>query len=281
MIALLSLIHLIKKPMILSFFQIDAFSSAPFSGNPAAVYPLQHWLPDTQLQAIAMEHQLAETAFFVPSGSAYELRWFSPETEVDLCGHATLATAHVIYNELGVQQELLQFFTRSGTLTVQQTADGLMMDFPLIPLEKFTGDQQALTAALGLEHTPVSIWQADDILVELSSQTQVAELEPNMQALAQIPTRGVIVTALSASSDTDFVSRFFGPRVGVNEDAVTGSAHTKLAPFWAEKLGKTTLKAKQISKRGGELSLEIKGERVFITGQAVRFSRGESTLPNA
>jgi len=112
--------------MILSFFQIDAFSSAPFSGNPAAVYPLQHWLPDTQLQAIAMEHQLAETAFFVPSGSAYELRWFSPETEVDLCGHATLAAAHVLYNELGVQRELLQFYTRSGTLTVQQTDDGLM-----------------------------------------------------------------------------------------------------------------------------------------------------------
>ena len=267
--------------MILSFFQIDAFSSVPFSGNPAAVYPLQHWLPDAQLQAIAMEHQLAETAFFVPSGSAYELRWFSPETEVDLCGHATLAAAHVLYNELGVQRELLQFYTRSGTLTVQQTDDGLMMDFPLIPLEKFTVDQQALTAALGLEHTPVSIWQADDILVELSSQTQVAELEPNMQALAQIPTRGVIVTALSASSDTDFVSRFFGPRVGVNEDAVTGSAHTKLAPFWAEKLGKTTFKAKQISKRGGQLSLAIKGERVFITGQAVRFYRGESTLPNA
>ena len=260
--------------MILSFFQIDAFSSIPFSGNPAAVYPLQHWLPDAQLQAIAMEHQLAETAFFVPSGSAYELRWFSPETEVDLCGHATLATAHVLYNELGVQQELLQFYTRSGTLTVQQTANGLRMDFPLIPVEKFKGDQQALTAALGLERTPVSIWQADDILVELSSQKQVAELEPNMQALAQIPTRGVIVTALSVSSDTDFVSRFFGPRVGVNEDAVTGSAHTKLAPFWAEKLGKTTLKAKQISKRGGELSLQIKGERVFITGQAVRFSRG-------
>jgi PhzF family phenazine biosynthesis protein len=267
--------------MILSFFQIDAFSSVPFSGNPAAVYPLQHWLPDTQLQAIAMEHQLAETAFFVPSGSAYELRWFSPETEVDLCGHATLAAAHVLYNELGVKRELLQFYTRSGTLTVQQTADGLMMDFPLIPIEKFTGNQQALTAALGLEQPPVSIWQADDILVELSSQFQVAELEPNMQALAQIPTRGVIVTALSASSDTDFISRFFGPRVGVNEDAVTGSAHTKLAPFWAEKLGKTTFKAKQISKRGGQLSLEIKGERVFITGQAVRFSRGESTLPNA
>ena len=135
--------------------------------------------------------------------------------------------------------------------------------------------------SLGLEQTPVSIWQADDILVELSSQTQVAKLEPNMQALAQIPTRGVIVTALSKSSSTDFISRFFGPRVGVNEDAVTGSAHTKLAPFWAEKLGKNTLKAEQISKRGGELSLEVKGERVLITGQAVRFSRGESTVPNA
>ena len=250
--------------MILSFFQIDAFSSVPFSGNPAAVYPLQHWLPDAQLQAIAMEHQLAETAFFVQSGSTYELRWFSPETEVELCGHATLATAHVLYNELGVKRKLLKFYTRSGTLTVQQTANGLMMDFPL-----------------GLEQAPVSIWQADDILVELSSQTQVAKLEPNMQALAQIPTRGVIVTALSKSSNTDFISRFFGPRVGVNEDAVTGSAHTKLAPFWAEKLGKNTLRAKQISKRGGELSLEVKGERVFITGQAVRFSRGESTLPNA
>ena len=266
--------------MILSFFQIDAFSSVPFSGNPAAVYPLQHWLPDAQLQAIAMEHQLAETAFFVQSGSTYELRWFSPETEVDLCGHATLATAHVLYNELGVKRKLLKFYTRSGTLTVQQTADGLMMDFPLIPIQKYTGDQQALTVALGLEQTPVSIWQADDILVELSSQIQVAKLEPNMQALAQIPTRGVIVTALSNSSTSDFISRFFGPRVGVNEDAVTGSAHTKLAPFWAEKLGKNTLKAEQISKRGGELSLEVKGERVLITGQAVRFSRGESTVPN-
>ena len=129
--------------------------------------PITTLVAGYQLQAIAMEHQLSETAFFVQSGSSYELRWFSPETEVDLCGHATLATAHVLYNELGVKQKLLKFYTRSGTLTVQQTADGLMMDFPLIPLEKFTGDQQALTVALGLQQTPVSIWQADDILVEL------------------------------------------------------------------------------------------------------------------
>ena len=264
--------------MILSFFQIDAFSSVPFSGNPAAVYPLQHWLPDAQLQAIAMEHQLAETAFFVPSGSAYELRWFSPETEVDLCGHATLAAAHVLYNELGVQRELLQFYTRSGTLTVQQTDDGLMMDFPLIPLEKFTGDQQALTAALGLEHTPVSIWQADDILVELSSQTQVAELEPNMQALAQIPTRGVIVTALSASSDTDFVSRFFAPQLGIVEDPVTGSAHTVLAPYWARRLKKDSFKAQQISERGGEVLCALDGDRVKLSGRAVLYMKGEIAL---
>lgn len=267
--------------MILSFFQIDAFSSVAFSGNPAAVYPLPYWLPDTQLQAIAMEHQLAETAFFVPSGTAYELRWFSPETEVDLCGHATLAAAYVLFKEIGVQHEVLQFYTRSGTLTVKQTEDGYMMDFPLLRVEKFTGDQQALIAALGLERTPVSIWQADDILVELSSQSELIDLVPDMQALAEIPTRGVIVTALPTSDEIDFVSRFFGPRVGVNEDAVTGSAHTKLAPFWAEKLGKPKLKAKQLSKRGGVLALEISGDRVLITGNAIRFSRGESTIPEA
>lgn len=267
--------------MILSFFQIDAFSSVVFSGNPAAVYPLPYWLPDTQLQAIAMEHQLAETAFFVPSGTAYELRWFSPETEVDLCGHATLAAAYVLFKEIGVQHEVLQFYTRSGTLTVKQTEDGYMMDFPLLRVEKFTGDQQALIAALGLERTPVSIWQADDILVELSSQSELIDLVPDMQALAEIPTRGVIVTALPTSDEIDFVSRFFGPRVGVNEDAVTGSAHTKLAPFWAEKLGKPKLKAKQLSKRGGVLALEISGDRVLITGNAIRFSRGESTIPEA
>jgi PhzF family phenazine biosynthesis protein len=267
--------------MILPFFHIDAFADQPFSGNPAVVYPLAKWLPDTVLQAIAMEHNLSETAFFVPAESAYELRWFTPTTEVDMCGHATLASAYVLYEELGVQLPELKFYTRSGTLRVSRSDSGLRMDFPSIELKPYLGSSDVLQQALGLSNAPESIWEADDLVVCMNNYEELRMLEPQMNELVKIKTRGIIVTSRASEKGVDFVSRFFGPRVGVNEDPVTGSAHTKLAPFWSKQLNKTRMRAFQASKRGGYLEVECAGDRVIITGKARRFSRGETNLPQS
>lgn len=270
----------IHPKMILPFFHIDAFADQPFTGNPAVVYPLSKWLPDRVLQAIAMEHNLSETAFFVPSESAHELRWFTPTTEVDLCGHATLASAYVLFQELGVQHHELSFFTRSGTLRVGCVPSGYCMDFPSVRMQPYGGSIDFLQQALGLSKPPLSIWEADDVVVCIQNYEELCSLEPNMTELENIQTRGIIVTSQSPIEGVDFASRFFGPRVGVNEDPVTGSAHTKLIPFWSEQLGKTHMRAFQASKRGGYLDVEYAGERVLITGKARRFSRGETSLPD-
>lgn len=250
--------------MKLTQFQVDAFADRPFTGNPAAVCPLESWLDDELLQAIAEENNLSETAFLVPSGSGYELRWFTPRSEVDLCGHATLASAHVLFEELDFAGSAIQFETRSGMLTVEKHGGLLQMDFPA--LEPSPCEVPGIVLD-GLGVTPAELLAADDYLVVLADEDAVRSVNPNFSLLSEISLRGVIITA--AGSDVDFVSRFFAPALGVPEDPVTGSAHCELAPYWGAKLGKNKMTARQLSRRGGELSCELRGDRVMLTGCAV------------
>jgi len=253
----------------LNIYQVDAFADRPFGGNPAAVCPLVEWLPDAQLQAIAEENNLSETAYFVRKGDAFELRWFTPTVEVDLCGHATLAAAWVIANELPHAPEVMRFATRSGELRVSRTAHGLAMDFPAkqpVRREPVAG----LLEALGI--TQAEVFATDDWLVVVEDEALISQLKPDFARLKGLPLRGVAVTA--ASQRFDFVTRWFGPNVGVNEDPVTGSAHTSLAPLWAERLGKSLLKTEQGGARKGQLTCELAGDRVIISGQAVLFMKG-------
>ena len=255
----------------LDIYQVDAFAAAPFGGNPAAVVPLQAWLPDETLQRIAEENNLSETAYFVRQGDVYELRWFTPAVEVDLCGHATLASAWVLFEQLGATEDVLRFSTRSGELQVRRAGERLAMDFPAKRPEA-----QALPAgllqALGLPGAQ-AFCKTDDYLVVIGDETLIDGLKPDFAALAAFDTRGVAVTAPSAKFD--FVSRWFGPRVGVNEDPVTGSAHTSLAPYWAQRLGKRSLSAQQGGARKGQLQCEVLDNgRVIISGQAALYLRG-------
>ncbi|MGY2375272.1 PhzF family phenazine biosynthesis protein [Pseudomonas sp. SDO524_S393] len=255
--------------MKLDIYQVDAFSAQPFGGNPAAVCPLEQWLPDEQLQAIAAENNLSETAYFVPRGDVYELRWFTPEVEVDLCGHATLAAAWVLIHQLPDAPEVLRFATRSGELRVTRQGDELAMDFPAKAPQACEAPAGMLSA-LGVEQADV--FSTDDYIVLLDDEAQVAALTPDFARLKGLPKRGIAVTA--KSTRFDFISRWFGPNVGVNEDPVTGSAHTSLAPFWAERLGKRQLSAEQGGKRRGQLRCELKGDRVIISGKAVLYLQG-------
>jgi predicted PhzF superfamily epimerase YddE/YHI9 len=255
--------------MDLPIFQIDAFSSGVFSGNPAAVCPLEGWLPDEKLQSIASENNLSETAYFVRQNGRFQLRWFTPGCEVDLCGHATLASAYVLFHELGEAGNVLRFDTKSGELVVKREGDRLVMDFPSRPPAPIQPDP-ALLPALG--GNPVEVLAARDYLIVYGSEREVRELSPNMDALTRIDRFAFIATA--PGDDCDFVSRFFAPAKGVPEDPVTGSAHCTLIPYWARKLGKTTLHARQISKRGGELFCKLAGDRVEIAGYAAPFLRG-------
>ena len=255
--------------MKLDIYQVDAFSQSPFGGNPAAVCPLTEWLSDEQLQAIAAENNLSETAYFVPRGECYELRWFTPEIEVDLCGHATLAAAWVLIHQLADAPEVLRFATRSGELRVTRNGDELAMDFPA-KLPQPCEPPDGMLSALGIEQADV--FSTDDYIVLLEDEAQVAALTPDFARLKGLPKRGIAVTAKSARFD--FISRWFGPNVGVNEDPVTGSAHTSLAPFWAERLGKNRLTAEQGGKRRGQLRCELKGDRVIISGHGVLYLQG-------
>jgi len=259
--------------MKLRIFQVDAFADEVFQGNPAAVCPLDEWLPDNLLQNIAMENNLSETAYFVGKDGSYELRWFTPSAEVDLCGHATLASAWVLHNELGERADPVSFSTRSGELLVSGDGDTFTLDFPLVaPVPCFPPD--LLIQALDVE--PVEILTAADFLILVKDEQTVRDLAPDFARLKGLPNRGIIVTA--PGEDVDFVSRWFGPNVGVNEDPVTGSAHTTLAPYWAARLGKDELLARQISPRGGSLLCRIVGERVHITGSAKKYMEGEIFL---
>ncbi len=259
--------------MKLRQYQVDAFASRVFEGNPAAVCPLESWLADTLLQAIAMENNLSETAYLVPAGNNFQLRWFTPSTEVDLCGHATLAAAHVLYTELGYSADYVRFDTRSGELSVRRDGDQYVLDFP-VSVPEICAAPAGLAAALGRE--PEAVLAADDLVAVFASEDEVRRLEPDQVLLAALDYRGVIVTA--PGQQHDFVSRFFAPRVGVPEDPVTGSAHCKLVPYWAQRLGKLRMSARQVSRRGGDLTVELRGDRVHMAGRAVLFMAGQIRL---
>lgn len=250
-------------------YQVDAFSSRVFSGNPAAICPLKKWLPDEQMQAIAAENNLAETAFFVPNQDGYDLRWFTPKVEVDLCGHATLASAFIIFHDLAPAAKSVRFATKSGALIVTRDGDLLSMDFPARPPAECEIHPE-LVGALGGQ--PEAILAARDYLAVYASEEEVRKLTPNMDLLMGIDKFAVIVTA--PGKQADFVSRFFAPAKGVPEDPVTGSAHCTLIPYWSKRLGKKKLHAQQVSARGGDLECESRGERVIISGRAVRFLEG-------
>src|SRR5579884_3597474 len=257
--------------MRIPIYQVDAFTSRLFAGNPAAVCPLDEWLPDDKLQSIALENNLSETAFFIPNGGdgRYKLRWFTPAVEVDLCGHATLASAHVVFNELRPETREVRFETRSGELVVKRDGDRMTMDFPARPPSECTIHPD-LVAALGGD--PETILGARDYLVVYRTEDEVRALRPDMSRLVGIDRFAVIVTA--PGKQADFVSRFFAPAKGVPEDPVTGSAHSTLIPYWARRLGKKELHALQVSARGGELWCADRGERVSISGNAVLFLTG-------
>lgn len=263
--------------MPLRQFQVDAFTDCLFSGNPAAVCPLPHWPDDSLLQAIACENNLSETAFLVADDNGYALRWFTPVAEVDLCGHATLASAHVLFQHLGHADEVVRFATRSGELRVRRRDDWLDMDFPARPAMPCPPPSALLESlALPAGQTPVAVLAGDDYLVVLDSAAQVLALNPDQARLATLDRRGVIVSA--PGEDCDFVSRFFAPRYGIPEDPVTGSAHCTLMPYWSARLGRTALHARQVSARGGELRCRLEGERVTLSGQAVTFMEGTLRL---
>jgi len=250
----------------LPFYQVDAFTSLPFGGNPAAVCPLTAWLDDDILQSIAAENNLSETAFFVPVEDGYHLRWFTPATEVDLCGHATLATSWVMFNKLNHPGKSIRFHTRSGILTVTQQGHEYCMDFPAKSATEVEAPA-GLLEALGITTGVISVWQSDDLIVLVDDKAIIDKLAPDFNKLALFDTRGVIVTA--GDKEFDFVSRWFGPQVGVNEDPVTGSAHTFLAPFWASRLGKTELTAQQGGARKGTLRCVVgDNRRVELYGAA-------------
>lgn len=264
-------------PATLAFYQVDAFTAKPFGGNPAAVMPLTQWPEDSVLQAIAAENNLSETAFFVPLDEGFHLRWFTPAVEVDLCGHATLAASWVLFNVLNYPQETLRFTTRSGLLTVTRQGDELCMDFPTKALQPID-EPQGLLAALGITHGVEGFWQSDDIVVLVKDKAIVEGLSPDFNLLSAFNTRGVIVTAPD-DAEFDFVSRWFGPQVGVNEDPVTGSAHTWLAPFWAKRCGKNTLHAQQGGARKGTLRCVLGADgRVSLYGQAKLMIEGTFRL---
>lgn len=250
-------------------YQIDAFASEPFRGNPAAVCPLEAWLDDATMQSIAAENHLPETAFFVPDGDDYRLRWFTPMVEMDLCGHATLASAYVLFERLGRGGESITFHSKSGPLVVRRDGERLALDFPARPPIRDTAPP-GLDDALGV--TPLECWRSRDWMIVLDSEEDVRRLAPDMGRLKAIEAHAFIVTAPGRHSD--FVSRFFAPSVGVPEDAVTGSAHCTLVPYWSARLGKTRLHARQISQRGGELECELRGDRVIIAGTATLFMEG-------
>ncbi|MFN8208187.1 MAG: PhzF family phenazine biosynthesis protein [Bacteroidales bacterium] len=261
--------------MRLPIYQVDAFTDNLFGGNPAAVVPLTDWLPSGLMQQIARENNLSETAFFIPDGTDFHIRWFTPGTEVALCGHATLATAHVLFYHLKYEGESVHFHSQSGILRVYRSKNKLVLDFPadaVCGIESDTG----LSSALGV--SPVKSFRGrDDVLLVFENEEQIKVMQPDFGLLARCDARGVIVTAPGKTAD--FVSRFFGPRVGINEDPVTGSAHTLLTPYWAKQIGKTELSAVQLSERGGILQCSLRGDRVHIAGNAVSYLVGEIDVP--
>ncbi len=257
----------------LTIYQVDAFTDKLFAGNPAAVVPLKEWLSDELMQKIALENNLSETAFFVPiRENLFHIRWFTPTAEVDLCGHATLASAFVVFQELNSNADKIIFQSKSGDLPVSRRADLIELDFPIQHTELCL-PPLGLIESMGRQ--PKEIRRAaDDYLLVYEEEQTILEMKPDFGQLKNIQARGVIVTALANDPTIDFVSRFFGPSVGVNEDPVTGSAHTKLIPYWAEILKKNKLKAHQVSERGGVLACTLSETRVMIAGKACLYLKG-------
>jgi PhzF family phenazine biosynthesis protein len=255
--------------MKIPLYQVDAFTGRLFGGNPAAVCPLETWLDDGTMQSIAAENNLSNTAFFVPAGDSFQLRWFTPEVEVDLCGHATLASAYVLMNHLYPDRQEVRFQTKSGELSVTRGEDLYTLDFPARPASPCDVPPELLEA-LGLK--PQEVWAAKAYMAVYESEEEVLDLRPDMEQLAALDKIGVIVTAPGLQAD--FVSRFFAPAAGIPEDPVTGSAHCTLIPYWSDFLGKQTLLAHQVSKRGGELLCQDLGDRVKISGRAILFADG-------
>ncbi|MEM6516672.1 MAG: PhzF family phenazine biosynthesis protein [Bacteroidota bacterium] len=263
--------------MQISIYQIDTFTNQIFKGNPAAVCPLNCWIDDQLMQKIAVENNLSETAFFVKTQNGYQIRWFTPTTEVDLCGHATLAAAHVLYHHLNYDAEQINFESKSGILTVMINDDFYTLGFPSDKLKKIDLSQELIKP---FEIGPLEAHRGKtDYILVFENEATIKDLRPNLLELSKIDARGIIVTA--KGNQCDFVSRFFGPRVGVDEDPVTGSAHTSLIPYWSKILNKTELTAQQVSKRGGQLKCKYNGERVEISGQAVTFLKGTINLESA
>ncbi|MGN6436733.1 MAG: PhzF family phenazine biosynthesis protein [Agriterribacter sp.] len=259
--------------MNIPIYQADAFTSKVFGGNPAAVCPLTDWLPDELMQKIAMENNLAETAFIVQEPEGYRIRWFTPAVEVDLCGHATLAAAHIYFNHLGYAQNEIAFNSKSGRLTVARKNNGqLTLDFPADRFEPVTDIPAAITEGLGIEVKEVYKGKFDYMAV-VESQSIIEQLNPDFRTIATLKSRGILITA--KGNESDFVSRCFFPQSGIDEDPVTGSAHTLLVPYWASVLGKNNLTAIQLSPRKGHLDCELKGDRVLMSGYTVTFMRGE------
>lgn len=262
--------------MNIPLYQVDSFSRTVFGGNPAAVCPLPAWLPDAQMQSIALENNLSETAFLVGNNGTYDLRWFTPTREVDLCGHATLASAYVVCTYLEAASKQVAFSTRSGILNVRRDGDLFVMDFPARPNETVAAPP-ALAQSLGAVPREI-YWSVDRFMAVFDSEKDVRALAPDFSRMATLSgSIGVIVTA-KGSGETDFVSRFFAPQSGIPEDPVTGSAHCTLIPFWSQRLGKTRLYARQVSARGGELFCELHGARVDIAGYVAPYLQGTINL---
>ena len=259
--------------MKIQLFQVDTFTTNLFSGNPAAVCPLNQWLSDLQMQSIAAENNLSETAFFVDQCSHYELRWFTPTTEVDLCGHATLASAFVVLNYMKTFKNLVRFKTKSGLLLVKRNGKIFSMDFPC-RWPKLCDSPKGLIEALGRK--PSNVYVSRDYMAVFNSEDDIVAIEPDMDLLKKLDRLGVIITAVGKRAD--FVSRFFAPKAGILEDPVTGSSHCTLVPFWSKQLCKTKLHAFQLSKRKGELICEHLGNRVRISGTAVLYLKGLVTI---
>jgi PhzF family phenazine biosynthesis protein len=257
--------------MKIPLFQIDAFADRLFHGNPASVCPLEQWIPDSLMQQIAMENNQAETAFFVRNRQSFEIRWFTPTVEVELCGHATLAAAFVIFNFMQFRGEVVKFSSRSGPLSVTREGGFLTLDFPVDrPVPAAAPDN--LIAGIGLRPSEILKGKTDFLLV-FSTEEEIKNLDPDMSLISKAEARGIITTA--PGYEADFVSRFFAPQSGIPEDPVTGSAHTTLTPFWAARLGRNELTAMQLSKRRGWLKCRLAGDRVLISGQARAYMAGE------
>jgi PhzF family phenazine biosynthesis protein len=259
--------------MQIPFFQVDAFTDHLFGGNPAGVCPLNKWIPDREMQQIAAENNLSETAFFVAENNGFRIRWFTPKVEVNLCGHATLASGHVIFNHLNYSRNLINFESRSGRLLVRKDENYIILNFPTARF-KHVEPPEIINRALGKKSSEV--YFSSDYLVVFDSEKDITDLNPDFHLLSQLKTRGVIVTA--KGKDVDFVSRFFAPAVGINEDPVTGSAHTILTPYWAKKLNKSKLTAHQLSERRGKLICKYLGDRVDISGNAVTYLIGTMNI---